>query len=135
MRAEVEGYSGETDPFAKVEDDDDVDITAFPRIEGAGPPTKGYFHPDSDDTVADYAFWLIRILNSHFAITDKCGHYPYWIRWKGAEWKEDDKEFMKKTNNYRYDPTTEQVLQRVREDVLAGVWRPLMPNTAYEKDP
>lgn len=134
MRAEVEQHAGVSDPFAPMEADDDVDITAFPRIEGAGPPTKSYSRPDEEATVSDYAFWWIRILNSHFAITDMCGHYPYWIRWKGLQWTEEDKEFMRKTDNYRYDPATEPILQQVREDYLAGVWQPMRPNMDYEKN-
>ena len=80
MRAEVEAHAGVKDPFASLEDDDDVDITAFQRIEAEGPPQQGYADTNLEATVADYAFWWIRILNSHFAITDMCGHYPYWIR-------------------------------------------------------
>ena len=133
MRAEVEAHSGKCDPFASIEAADDVDITAFPKIEGEGPTQKSYSDLDSEATVSDYAFWWIRILNSHFAITDLCGHYPYWIRWKGLEWTEADKEFMKQTNNYRYDPANEPVLQEVRQDSMDGVWKPLEANPRFEK--
>lgn len=61
------------------------------------------------------------------------GHYPYWIRWTGVDWTAKDKEYMEKTNWHRYDPETEPVLQQVKADVQAGVWRVLEPNPAYEK--
>lgn len=133
VRSEVEVHSGVADPFAALEADDDVDVTAFQRIEGEGPPQRSCSDPDSEATVSDYTFWWIRILNSHFAITDVCGHYPYWIRWKGREWTEADKEFMKSTSNYRYDPTIETILQEVRKDYLDGVWKLLQPNPKYER--
>jgi hypothetical protein len=134
MRAEVEAHAGMFDPFAPLEAEDDVDINAFQRIETDGPPEKGYSNPKDEATIADYSFWWIRILNSHFAITDMCGHYPYWIRWKGFEWTDEDKAFMKQTNDYRYDPKTEPVLQEVRKDFLNEFWRPMEPNPTYEED-
>jgi hypothetical protein len=73
-RAEVEAHVGMSDPFAPLEAEDDVDINAFQRIETDGPPEKGYSNPEYEATIADYSFWWIRILNSHFAITDMCGH-------------------------------------------------------------
>lgn len=133
MRSEVESHAGVSDPFAPCEVDDDVDVTAFERIESNGPPLRSYASPEEQATVSDYSFWWIRILNSHFAITDMCGHYPYWIRWTGVEWTEQDGEFMRKTNNYRYDPVADEpVYQQVREDVLNGVWRPMQPTPTYE---
>ena len=134
MRSEVEAHSRTSDPFAPLEAEDDEGITAFQRIEGEGPPLQSYSNPDSEATVSDFSFWWITILNSHFAITDICGHYPYWIRWKGLDWTEADKEFMRKTNNYRYDPKMEPALQEVRKDVLEGVWKPLQPNPKYENE-
>ncbi|KAK4497530.1 hypothetical protein PRZ48_011981 [Zasmidium cellare] len=131
MRAEVEAHTGQTDPFASLEASDDVDIHAFERIESEGPPKRGYFTP-GPATCCDYAFWWIRILNSHFAITDMCGHYPYWIRWKGLLFSEADKEFLRQTR-FRYDPDDEPVLQQVREDYLEGVWRDLPVNDEYER--
>lgn len=133
MRAETETHCGYADPFAPLEAVDDVDVTAFQRIEEAGPPVKSYANSSKEATVADYTFWWIRILNSHFAITDMCGHYPYWIRWAGLEWTLRDKAFMEQTNNYRYDPEDEPVLQLVRKDYLEGVWRALGVNPEYER--
>ena len=133
MRDEVEAHAGVSDPFAPLEAEDDVDINAFQRIEADGPPEKSYLSPKDKATIADYSFWWIRILNSHFAITDMCGHYPYWIRWKGFEWTGEDKEFMEQTNNYRYDPKTEPVLQEVRKDVLNEYWNRMEPNPKYEQ--
>ena len=132
MRAEVESYSGVSDPFAPLEAEDDVDIRAFNCIESEGPPRNSYSSPNEEASVADYAFWWIRILNSHFAITDMCGHYPYWIRWSGVKWSEKDKEFMEKTNYFRYDPADEPVLEQVRADYLLNKWRPLEPSPKYE---
>jgi hypothetical protein len=134
MRAEVEAHCGQSDPFAPLEAEDDVDICAFQAIESAGPPLKSYTNEGKEATVSDYAFWWIRILNSHFAITDMCGHYPYWIRWTGKEWTEKDREFMRTTGNFRYDPVKDElVYEQVRKDHLEGLWRPLQPNPAYEK--
>ena len=132
MRMECENHSGRSDPFAPLEPTDDVDILAFKRIETAGPPCKSYEDAGEEATVTDYAFWWIRILNSHFAITDMCGHYPYWIRWKGQEWTKRDREFMLKSDNFRYNPEDEPVLQEVRRDYLHGVWKPMSPNHKYE---
>lgn len=130
MRAEVEAHSGKRDPFAEKEASDDVDIHAFEQIEGAGPPTKSYFE-DEHATCSDYAFWWIRILNSHFAITDMCGHYPYWIRWKGQLFSDADRDFLRQTK-FRYDPADEPTLEQVREDYLNGVWRELPVNASFE---
>ena len=134
VRAVVGAHAQRPDPFAPLEDEDDRDINAFQVIETDGPPRQSYDNPAAEASISDYAFWWIRILNSHFAITDMCGHYPYWIRWKGLEWKEEDEKFMEKTNNYRYNPKDEPVLQEVREDYLAGVWKPMRPNGRYEKN-
>ena len=82
--------------------------------------------------VADYTFWWIRILNAHFAITDWCGHYPYWIRWLGFDWTEEDKEFMRQTNSYSYDPKDESIYEQVKKDSKEGVWPPMQPNPKYE---
>ena len=133
MRSEVEAYANFSDPFAPLEDEDDVDVNAFKHIETAGPPQTSYANPKDEATISDYSFWWIRILNSHLAITDMCGHYPYWIRWKGFEWTDEDKEFMKRTNNYRYNAETEPILQKVRKDSLEGVWQRMQPNLKYEK--
>lgn len=55
-----------------------------------GPPTKSptTFSPTTpsepeDIKVWDYAFWFLRIVNAHFALTDFCGHYPYARRVEG----------------------------------------------------
>lgn len=133
MRSEVEAHSGVPDPYAPLEAADDADLNAFKEIETAGPPQIGHADPKDEATISDYSFWWIRIMNSHFAITDMCGHYPYWIRWKGFEWTWEDKEFMRQTNNFRYDPGTELILQEVRRDSLEGVWKAMEPNPKYEK--
>jgi hypothetical protein len=41
---------------------------------------------------------------------------------------------MKLTNNYRYDADNEPVLQEVRKDFLNHYWKPMEPNSKYEKD-
>jgi hypothetical protein len=133
IRAEAEAISGRSDPFAHLEAQDAVDFTAFPRIESDGPPRQSYFNSGDDPSVADYTFWWIRILNAHFAWTDKCGHYAYWVRYRGGEWNERDKEAMKATNNYRYSPDDEPLLQKIKQDEIGGIWQPLEPNPAYEK--
>ena len=38
VRSRAETLSSVSDPFASLEADGDGDITAFPRIEGEGPP-------------------------------------------------------------------------------------------------
>lgn len=128
MRAKVEEHCGYADPFAPLEAADDVDITLFQAIETDGPTKRTYDRSASKEkegTMSDYAFWWIRILNAHFAITDMCGHYPYWIRATGRQWTDNDKEFMKKTGGQRYTVTDEPVLEDIRKDFLAGVWKPL----------
>ncbi|KAF2096413.1 hypothetical protein NA57DRAFT_58329 [Rhizodiscina lignyota] len=132
IRSNVRTYSGKEDPFVQLEDADDRDVRAFKTVEDEGPPKTSYENPEEEADVADYAFWWIRILNSHFAITDTYKHYPYWIRWTGAEWTEKDKEFFQKNDNYRYDPANEPILEEVRQDSLKGVWKPLKPNPKFE---
>lgn len=39
---------------------------------------------------------------------------------------------MEKTSDYRYNPKDEPVLQEIRKDFLAGVWKPMQPNANYE---
>jgi hypothetical protein len=134
IRSAVEAHAGRADPFEPLEGEDDKNINAFQVIETDGPPQQSYTNPEAEATISDYAFWWIRILNSHFAITDLCGHYPYWIRWKGLEWTEEDGKFMEVTHNYRYSPKDEPVLQEVRKDYLTGVWKPMQPNPKYEKN-
>lgn len=133
IRAEAEASSGHSDPLASWEAKDDIDITAFPTIESDGPPLRSYFEGEADPSVADYAFWWIRILNAHFAWTDKCGHYAYWIRYRGGDWNEQDREAMKATNYYRYSPDDEPLLKQIKKDENSGVWQPLEPNPAYEE--
>lgn len=132
MRAEIEECAGRKDPFAKIEAEDDVDLRAFQTIEDDGPPKKGYEDETKEAEVVDYAFWWIRILNSHFAITDYCGHYPYWIRWKGVDWTDEDRHFFKLNDNYRHSAEDESALQRVKRDVQDGAWRELKPEARFE---
>ena len=82
--------------------------------------------------MADYSFWWIRVLNAHFAATDMCGHYPYKVRWGGEEWTAKDREYMEKTEWFRYSVDDEPALEEIREDYLAGTWRPLEPNPKFE---
>ena len=49
------------------------------------------------------------------------------------EWSEKDKEFMRMTENYRYDLAKEPIYQEVRRDHLEGVWKPLQANPKFEK--
>ncbi|CAK3852593.1 related to MSH4-meiosis-specific [Lecanosticta acicola] len=133
IRAELEEHSHQEDPFAELEPADDVDIRAFERILIAGPPKKSYADPKKEATTYDYAFWWIRILNSHFAVTDMCGHYPYWRRWEGFELTEEDETFMRATTVFGYLPEDEAILQQVRQDKLDGVWQPLPSNPEFEK--
>lgn len=129
MRAQVESHCGYTDPFKELEAQDDVDWTLFGRLFMDQPPLTTY-NPDSlqtaDASMSDYAFWWIRILNSHFAITDKCGHYPFWIRAVGGSWNENDEDYMSLPGSQLFAAGDESTLAEIRKDVAAGVWQPLV---------
>ena len=134
LRAEIESQYGVKDPFASLEAQDDVDLLAFAHIAMEGPPKKSYDDPEAEATIADITFWWIRIANSHFAITDHCGHYPYWVRIKGLEWSDTDREFMEETQKYySFEKADEATLNKIRQDYLVGIWSPLPPNAAFEK--
>ncbi|KAF2101339.1 hypothetical protein NA57DRAFT_72782 [Rhizodiscina lignyota] len=135
MRAEVELHANIRDPFTPREATDDVDIQLFKNMVIEGPPTETYDPKRSGEaTISDYTFWWIRIVNSHFAIIDMCGHYPYWIRWKGQEWNKEDRKYLKKTDNFEYDPALEPLALEIRSDYLNGIWKPLQPNPEFEQD-
>ena len=132
LRSNVRSNIGMDDPFAQIEDADDKTILTFKKVLEEGPPMKSYEDPSKEATVGDYAFYRIRLSNAHFAITDTYGHYPYWVRWKGKELTEKDKEFFRKSDNFQYHPNDDPVLDEIRQDVLNGVWKPLSPNPKIE---
>lgn len=140
MRSEVETHYSVTDPYAPLEAADDVDLKLFPRMIAEGPPERSFTnpnpnrHPNPEEPLPiwDYAFWWIRILNAHFALTDYCGHYPYAREWHGQELTERDREYLEKTENALYDVRLKPVFEQVKRDVREGVWRPLEPIERYE---
>lgn len=132
LRSNVRSNIGMEDPFAHLEASDDKDILAFKRVLEEGPPMKSYEDPSKEATIGDYAFYRIRISNAHFAITDTYGHYPYWVRWKGKDLTNRDKEFFQKSDNFQYDPSDDLILDDIRQDVLNSVWKPLAPNPKFE---
>jgi hypothetical protein len=102
MRDEVIKGSDCQDPFAAFETQDDVDLTLFAKMITVGPSSTSLTRGGSEEaTVCDYAFWWIRILNGHFAITDLCGHYPYWIRHFGEELSEHDRHYLRVNDAFR----------------------------------
>ena len=56
IRSEVEYQYSVRDPFAALEDDDDVNVTLFDEIVKAGPPLKSYINSEAEATIADFAF-------------------------------------------------------------------------------
>lgn len=134
MRAQVENHCGYADPFKELEAQDDVDLTLFSRMFIEQPPLTTY-EPSSRDrdeaevpgaTMSDYAFWWIRILNAHFAITDKCGHYPFWLRAIGGQWDQNDEEYMALPGSQLFAAGDEATLRDIRNDVSIGAWRSLV---------
>lgn len=87
MRSEVQSHYHVKDPFAALEAADDVDIILFGQMVKDGPPSCSLADPAEDLKIWEYAFWWIRILNAHFALTDMCGHYPYASEYKGNDKK------------------------------------------------
>lgn len=132
MRSEVESHYSVTDPFAALEAADDEDIHLFGRMIAEGPPTHSLDDAAQELKIWEYAFWWIRILNAHFALTDMCGHYPYASEWKGNELTEKDREFLEKTDYALYDRSLEPVFEQVKRDAREGVWRPLEPVESFE---
>ena len=134
MRSEVEAYYGVRDPLAVFERGDEIDVSAFQKLEGPGPPTESYIKPSNDASIADLAFWTVRLFKSQFATYDMCGHAPYWVRWGGIEWTEKDKEWIEMNGSFRHDPETEAVLEEIRQDYVEGVWKSMPLNPPFEKD-
>ena len=133
MRSEVEAHYDVRDPLAAFEHGDEIDINAFQKLEGPGPPTDSYIRPGSDASMADLAFWTVRLFKSQFATYDMCGHAPYWVRWGGLEWTDNDREWIEKNGSFRHDPETEAVLEEVRKDYVVGVWKPMPLNPRFER--
>ena len=134
VRAEIEAHSGMKDPFAPLEAQDDLDVNLFANMFVEGPPSKSFSDQTKEATMTDYGFWYIRIINSHFVLTDTCGHYPFWVRPRGLEWTEKDREVLEKEPRYMaIEYAGEETMKLIRQDYLDGVWRPLMPTPQYEK--
>jgi hypothetical protein len=115
-RRRVEEETQTTDPYRAQRDAILSDTYAFPRVFAAGPPKEV-------TTVQDYTYWMCMLMDVHKPIVDKFGWYPYRNDYFGRDDTPKEKEWFEKTGGFARP--SEEVRERLRRDINAGVWTPL----------
>ena len=121
MRQEIEAYTGEKDPHAATQDEDEQDISLFSEMVSSGPTAFD---------MAGFNFWMLRILTSHRPITHEFGRYPYVNDMVGRDFASGEEEWMNENKGLpgRLD---EAVKKAIRKDVDSGIWSPLKLDYEY----
>ena len=115
-RTEIEKLTGKMDPYRGGSEYDTNDVTAFSRCASNGRPR--------DPSMEARVFWLCTLFDVHLPIIKAFGRYPYRNSVLGRESTEEEREFLTKTNHFA-EEQDETVVNKIREDVLAGRWTPL----------
>ncbi|CAF9913371.1 MAG: hypothetical protein GOMPHAMPRED_007876 [Gomphillus americanus] len=121
LRQEIEAYTGEKDPHAATQDEDERDLNLFSAMVSSGPAAFD---------MAGYNFWMLRVLTSHRPITHEFKRYPYVNDMVGRDFAPSEEEWMSKNKSLsgRLD---EAVRETIRKDVDTGTWSPLKLDYEY----
>ncbi|KAF9258999.1 hypothetical protein L218DRAFT_700652 [Marasmius fiardii PR-910] len=119
MRKEVEVYYGLTDPWRDRRDEDSRDVVLFSRLIKGGPPVV------EGTNNADLWFWMLRVFESHKPIIEKFGRYPYRNETTGREDTDEEKEYLKVTENFGMRGLSDEDTRKLRDQVRDGVWEEL----------
>ena len=118
MRKVVEEHTGKTDPHRATMDEDSKDIYAFPRTLMKEMPrwvgTK----------IDEFMFWLLRVFLVHVPIIEKFGRYPYRNNALGITSTDEEVQYLEDTEHFGM-LEDEASINKIREDVEAGIWSPL----------
>ena len=114
---------GMEDPYAhRLREGLGVDTFAFAREFELGPPAERDGRPA---TYVDFIYWFAMIFIVHRPIIATFGHYPYRNTSQGRVSSEAELDWLEKTG-YFGAMTNEEDGKKVRDDVVAGRWSPLV---------
>ncbi|CAD6575515.1 MAG: hypothetical protein TREMPRED_001438 [Tremellales sp. Tagirdzhanova-0007] len=114
---------GMEDPYAqRLKEGLGDDALAFAREFKIGPPAERDGRPAS---FVDFIYWFAMIFNVHRPIIATFGHYPYRNTSQGRINTSEEKDWLVQTG-YFGAVTNEEDGKKVREDVVAGRWSPLI---------
>lgn len=116
-RRAVEAASGMQDPWRERRQEVLGDVYGFPRVVAAGPPEGPVVSRE------EWCWWYGMLMDIHKPIIDKFGRYPYNNAAQGRESTDEELEWIEKTEHFA--EASPEVARQVKEDVVAGIWRPL----------
>ncbi|KAH8916148.1 hypothetical protein BT69DRAFT_1288029 [Atractiella rhizophila] len=109
--------------------EEEKDLYLWKIINSSDPPSKE--NQGRELGMADYAWPMLRMMTAHFSIIDTFGRYPYDSDLRGRDLTDEEKVWMEKAG---YGRMPDEMRQRIRKDVDAGVWSPLeVNNPKYEQ--
>lgn len=116
-RKTVEEATGKTDPNREKRSEILSDTTTFPFLYRQGPP-------EGDNvTLADYAFFMCKLMDVHYPIIEKFGRYPYRNRITGRQTTDEELAWLDKVDHLGEAPA--EIGEKIKEDIENGVWAPL----------
>ncbi|GAB1316043.1 hypothetical protein MFIFM68171_06253 [Madurella fahalii] len=115
-RRQVEELTGTNDPYREERSMILSDIYAFPRVVKEGAPQDGA-------NIQKYTYWMCMLMDVHKPIVDRFGWYPYRNVYFGREDTPEEEEWFEKTGNFARP--SQEVRDRIKKDIDAGVWTPL----------
>ena len=130
FRAEVETYSGEKDPYAETQVEDEKDIELLNELSKSEGPSKEKLGRDL--RISDYIFPMLRMNTAHHPIIDRFGRYPYNNDQMGRDHTDAELEWMAKGRENQRVP--EPLRGMIRKDVDQGTWTPLKGNPRLEQN-
>ena len=118
VRKAVEERAGKTDPARLTEDQDSSDVRLFLNL-------MIYRRPKWEGTKReDFVFWLLRVFRAHMPFIRKFGRYPYRNTSVGRSSTNEEIQYLEETSYFASENNPE-VVERIRQDVVAGRWSPL----------
>lgn len=115
-RRQVEALTGTSDPHREQRSTTLSDIYAFPRVMEEGAPQDGA-------NLQAFAYWMCMLMDVHKPIVDRFGRYPYRNAFFGRKDTPEEEEWFERTGNFARP--SQEVRDRLKKDIDAGVWTPL----------
>lgn len=117
LRELIETHTGEKDANRAKREELLNDPLGFFKNLAAGPPKGG------DITMQRWCFWLMMMMDSHYAIIKKFGRKPYKNAIEGRDSTAEEVKWLEDVNHA--GEASPEVAKLVREDIQAGRWTPL----------
>ncbi|KAJ4129129.1 hypothetical protein NW768_007662 [Fusarium equiseti] len=120
LRIAIEHHTGRKDTYRETRNITLKDDLIFLREVVKGPPSD---EGESSISLPNWAFWWCMILDAHWPIIKRFGRYPYRNAILARVSTEEEKKWLDDTGHF--GEASPEVVERIREDVEKGIWRPL----------